>query len=141
MSREQMIDIRDNAPDDVPLEVIAQAKAVYSQRAQELLATLVWDSLIDEGAPGRHHHLRFESSGTWLEVSVSVLSGWATLYGVMHPAVPVRVELQSAVGDGPYQAEVSRTAFRIERFPRGLVRLRLAGVQGSRVLCTDWFHV
>jgi hypothetical protein len=140
MDRELTIDSSENAPEDVPLDVIAQAKAAFSQRDQGEIAVLVWDSLVDEGAPSWLHHLRFEHPRIWIEASVSVASGWSSLHGVIHPAVPNRVELHSEA-EPPVVAEVTRSAFRIKRFPRGLVRLRLVETEGSPAVFTDWFHV
>lgn len=140
MLRGQTIDIWD-APEDIPSEVIAQAKAAFRRRAREQVAVLVWDSLVDEGAPTWHHHLRFEHPRMWIEVSVSVESSSASLHGVMHPVIPGRVELQSAEATRPVGAEVTRSAFRIERFIRGLVRLHLVGPEGTPAVYTDWFHV
>ncbi len=140
MLRGQTIDIRDT-PDDIPFEVIAQAKAAFNQRVQEQVAVLVWDSLVDEAAPSWHHHLRFEHPHMWIEVSVSVGVVWANLHGVMHPASPGRVELQSTDWEGPVVAEVTRSAFRIERFRRGLVRLALGGSEGAPTVYSDWFYV
>ena len=132
MLRGQTIDIRD-APEDIPFEVVAQAKAAFGQRAREQVAVLVWDSLVDEGAPTWHHHLRFEHPRLWIEVSVSVEPSSASLHGVMHPVIPGRVELRSKEAAGPVVAEVTRSAFRIERFTRGLVRLHLVGRGGARL--------
>jgi hypothetical protein len=140
MLRGQTIDIRD-APEDIPSEVVAQAKAAFGQRAREQVAVLVWDSLVDEGAPTWHHHLRFEHPRLWIEVSVSVEPSSASLHGVMHPVIPGRVELRSKEAAGPVVAEVTRSAFRIERFTRGLVRLHLVGRGGAPAVYTDWFHV
>jgi hypothetical protein len=137
--RGQTIDIRD-APEDVPFDVVAQAKAAFSRRAQDRVAELVWDSLIDEDAPGQHHHLRFEHPRMWIEVSISVLSAWANLHGVMYPAIPGRVELQFEQASTPIEAEVTHSAFRIGRSPRGLVRLHLGESVGSGVY-TDWFCI
>jgi hypothetical protein len=133
------IDICD-APEDVPCEVVAQAKAAFNQRIEDLLAELVWDSLVDDGAPNWLHHLRFEHPLIWIEVTVSVASDWANLYGVMYPAIPGRVDLHSQRGRPPIAAEVTHSAFGIERFPRGQVRLQLRGPEGSPVY-TDWFYV
>jgi hypothetical protein len=141
MDREHTIEISDNAPEDVPSNVIAEAKAALGQRVSGELAGLVWDSLVDEGAPSWHHHLRFEHPSIWIEVSATVASGWSSLHGVMHPAVPNRIELHSAQREPPIVAEVIRSAFRIERFPRGLVRLSLVGPSETSVVYTDWFYV
>jgi hypothetical protein len=141
MDREHSIDSIDNAAEDVPLTVIGEAKAAFKQRALGDLAVLVWDSLIDEGASSWHHHLRFENPRTWIEVSVSVDTGRSSLHGVIHPAVPGQVQLQREQGEQPLVAEVTRSAFRIERVPRGVVRLRLVGTAGKPTACTDWFQV
>jgi hypothetical protein len=141
MDREHAIDSSDNAPEDVPPNVIAEAKAAFGQRVCGELAVLVWDSLVDEGAPSWHHHLRFEHPRLWIEVSASVVPGWCSLHGVMHPAFPTRIELHSEQGEPPLVAEVTRSAFRIERFRRGMVRLRLVGPGESPVVYTDWFYV
>jgi hypothetical protein len=139
MRRRQTIDSRP-ALEVVPFQVIAQAKAAFSQRVQNRVAELVWDSLVDDGAPSWHHHLRFEHPCMWIELSISVASARANLHGVMHPAIPGRVELQSDRARTPIAAEVTQSAFRIEKFPRGLVRLQLGGPGGSQVY-TDWFYV
>lgn len=131
------IDTRD-AHDDVPLEVVAQAKAAFGRRPQLQVAVLVRDWLVDDGASW-HHRIRFKHPRTWIEVGVSVESGWANLEGIIHPASPRRVELQST--DEVIAADVTRGAFRIERFARGLVRLALAGPDGAPTIYTDWFHV
>jgi hypothetical protein len=105
------------------------------------VAILVWDSLLDEEAPNHHHHLRFEHPRLWIEVSVSRRLGYSSLYGVMHPAVPRRVELQSERTELPLVAEVTRHAFRIEEVPRGLVRLRLIGLAQASPVSSEWFCV
>jgi hypothetical protein len=141
MDTEHTIDTSDNAPEDVPLNVVAEAKAAFSQGAPGAMAALVWDSLVDEGAPSSHHLLRFEHRCIWIEVSVSVLSGWSSLYGVVHPVVPARVELHSVRAGRPIVAEVTRSAFMIARVPRGVVRLRVVGTEAAPALYTDWFQV
>jgi hypothetical protein len=141
MDTEHSINSSDTGPDDVPPNVIAEAKAAFNARARAGLAALVWDSLIDEDAPGWHHHLRFEHPRMWIEVSVAVNSGWSSLHGVMHPAAPAGVELELDGVESSIKADVTRSAFRIERFPRGLVRLRLVGLTSHPVIYTDWFHV
>jgi hypothetical protein len=138
---EHTIDTSDSAPDEVPPDIIADAKAVFNERAAAALAILVWDSLIDEDARGQHHHLRFEHPRMWIEVSVTVDSGCSSLHGVMYPAAPATVELQVDGVESLLKAEVTRSAFRLERFPRGLVRLRLAGLPRHLVIHTDWFYV
>src|SRR5262245_59401416 len=117
MRRGPTIDISD-ASEDIPFEVIVEAKAAFSRRVQDKVAELVWDSLVDDGAPSWHHHLRFEHPHMWIEVSISVAPAWANLHGVMHPPMPGCVELQSKRSSTPIAAEVTHSAFRIERFHR-----------------------
>jgi hypothetical protein len=141
MDTEHSIDSSDIGPDDVPPNVTAEAKAAFNIRARAGLAALVWDSLIDEDAPRWYHHLRFEHPRIWIEVSVAVDSGWSSLHGVMHPAASAGVELQVDGAESSIEADVIHSAFRIERFPRGLVRLHLSGVTRLPVVYTDWFYV
>jgi len=137
----QTIDRSDADPENVPAEVIWEAKSVFRQRVRGEVAVLVWDSLLDEGAPTRHHHLRFEHPRLWIEVSVSLLPTHSSLRGVMPPAVPFRVELQSEATDVPLIAEVTRHAFRIQEVPRGLVRLHLLEPELTSAVSTEWFCV
>jgi hypothetical protein len=141
MDLEHTIDRSDNGPEEVPQSVIAGAKAAFGQRVASQTAVLVWDSLVDEGASASHHHLRFERPPVWIEVSVSVIGGWSHLHGVMHPTRPARVELHFRGGGLPILAEVTRSAFRFARFRPGLVRLRLAGPEGTQGFFSDWFYV
>jgi hypothetical protein len=135
------IDLNDTAPESVPAEVIGEAKAVFGERAKTEMAILVWDSMLDEGAPRGHHHLRFEHPQMWIEVSVSLTRDWSSLHGVMYPQAPLGVELHSQEIDTPLIADVTRHAFRVEGVGHGLVRLRLVGPELAPAISTEWFHV
>jgi hypothetical protein len=137
----QIIDRSDTDPQNVPAGVVWEAKSVFRQRLGGEVAVLVWDSLLDEGAPNGHHHLRFEHPTMWIEVSVSVLPAGSSLHGVVHPAVPLRVELQSERSVQPLVAEVTQHAFRIEEVAHGLVRLNLLEPGLTSAICTEWFCV
>jgi hypothetical protein len=137
----QTIDLSSAPPEEVPAEVVGEAKAAFNQRIVGEMAILVWDSMLDDGAPSWHHHLRFEHPRLWIEVSVSVLPECSSLHGVMHPAVPLHVELESEGSDVRLVAEVTRHALRIESVPHGLVRLHLLDGQGIPGVQTEWFLV
>jgi hypothetical protein len=137
----QTIDLSDTAAENVPDDVVWKAKAAFKQRVREDVLVQVWDSLLDEGAPNWHHHLRFEHPRMWIELSVYPKPSWSSLHGVMHPAVPLRVELQSEGTDRTLIAEVTRHAFRIEQIPHGLVRLRFVGPELMSPVSTEWFYI
>jgi hypothetical protein len=134
-------DLSDDAAERIPPEVVKQAKAAFRQPPRGELAALVWDSLIDEGEPGWHHHLGFEHPQMWIDVTVSVIFGLSTLRGVLYPAVPAHVELHRDETEYSANSEVSDGAFSLERIPRGLVRLRIVRSQRAPVLYTDWFRI
>jgi hypothetical protein len=136
----QAIDRSDITPESVPAEVVREAKAAFRQRMRGDVLVLVRDSLL-EGAPTWHHHLRFEHPHMWIELSVYPKLSWSSLHGVMHPGVPLRVELQSEGIDPALIAEVTRHAFRIEQIPHGLVRLRFVGPELISPVSTEWFLV
>jgi hypothetical protein len=141
MVRMQTIAPGDTTPEDVPARVIEEAKAAFGRRTHATMAILVWDSLLDEGAPRWHHQLRFEHGQLWIQVSVTEMPGWSSLHGVVHPAASLRVELHSEWMDVPLLAEVTQRAFRVEHVPHGLVRLRLLGPALSPEVSTEWFNV
>jgi hypothetical protein len=137
----QTIDRSDTDPESVPAGVVWEAKAAFRQRLEGDLAVLVWDALLDEGAPNSHHHLRFEHPRMWIEVSVTSRASWSSLHGVMHPAAPVRVELQYGGLTEQVVAEVTRSAFRVEHVTHGLMRLHFTGLDPIAPINTDWFYV
>jgi hypothetical protein len=137
----QLTEVEDVAPEDVPPDVIAQAKAAFGQRIGGEMALLVWDSLDDDAPPRRYHHLRFEHPRMQIDVSVDLASPRGTVRGVVYRAAPVRVELHADRQQGLIEAELRDGSFTFEGVPFGLARLRLMGPEEIPGVTTDWFRV
>jgi hypothetical protein len=139
----QTVDSGEDASDEVPKEVVAQAKAAFGQRIQGELAVLAWDSLVDEGAPVADHQLRFDHPRVRIEVRVAVSPAGSRLSGKVDGPAPARVELHSEQLEVPLPADVSGGVFTIEGVPPGVVRLELAfgGPGGAVTIHTDWFRI
>src|ERR1700685_3270517 len=73
------------APWAVPDEVVAQAKGAFRQRTEGEVASLVFDSLVDEDAPAPAHRLRFEHPVIQLDVYVSTTAEGSRLSVETHP--------------------------------------------------------
>jgi hypothetical protein len=134
-------DSTDRAPNDVPDHITAQARATFDRPAPGELATLAFDSLLDEGAPAADHRLRFEHPALQIDVDVSAAAEDTTLTGTMRPSLPHRVELQM---EGPEVSLVNDAAegiFHFDHVPHGLVRLWLTGSPQTPAIRTDWFRV
>src|SRR5690348_14867634 len=82
-----------NAPEDVPEEVIAQAKAAFARRSQGDVAILTWDSLVDEDASAGDHWLRFEHPALQIELRILAADNRSDLEGSAKPPIPLHVEL------------------------------------------------
>jgi hypothetical protein len=138
--RVRAADPSESSPEEVPKEVIEQAKAAFSHRTQGDIAVLVGDSLVDEGAPPSDHRLSFEHPRMRIVVHLVATAGWSSLQGEVQPPTPLGVELVSEEGVG-VATDVTDGAFTIERVPSGVVRLRLKGPAGTPAVYTDWFRV
>jgi hypothetical protein len=131
---------RDKVAAGVPDDVVAEARAAFRLRATGEVATLVFDSLVDEGAPPADHRLGFEHAAARIEVHVSVAADGTALSVTVTPACPERVELElenaevSLVSDSPREAVFAGV-------PHGLVRLWLTGSPTRPGIRTDWFRV
>jgi hypothetical protein len=128
-------------PEDVPEDLVAEAKAAFAQRSEGELAPLVFDSLVDEGAPAMDHLLRFEHPQTHISVQVTAGQDASNLDGTVEPAPTERVRLQVGVGDLFLVADVVGGAFSFHDVPHGVIRLLLEGPEGSLLVRTDWFRV
>ena len=129
-------DIRDQVPDDV----VARAKASFGRRSPGDVAVLVFDSLVDEGAPATDHRLRFEHPLMVIEVHVSAQADGSALEGRVEPALAERVEVQLDEAELSFVDQVTNGAFSFERLGHGPIRLRLTG-QGIPAVHTDWFRI
>ncbi len=131
----------DDDPERVPPEVIARAKEAFGQRAEGQLAALVFDSLVDEGAPAEDHVLRFEHPSVQIELRVSVRDSGSTLVGQVNVREARRVQLQFTPPDGSVLAEVTDDYFSFEEVGHGIMRLNLFAEGPEPIVRTDWFRV
>jgi hypothetical protein len=130
-----------SAPEDVPEEVVAQAKAAFARRTKGETAVLVWDSLVDENAPLWDHRLRFEHREVQFEVRILGANGSSTIEGQVHPLSGAAIALESDDGRVLGTVEVTDGAFALERVSPGVVRLCLQGPDPTVPVCTDWFRI
>jgi hypothetical protein len=131
-----------NAPEDVPDEVIAQAKAAFARRGRGEIAILTWDSLVDEDAPAGDHQLRFEHPDLQIELRILAGENSSDLEGRVKPVVPLYVELQGHEGDVLRSTEAPDGVFAFDHILSGAVRLSLS-VRAARSseIRTDWFRL
>jgi hypothetical protein len=129
----------DNVPEDVPDEVLAQAKAAFARRSRGEIAILVWDSLVDEGAPAEDHRLRFEHAE--MEIDVRILAGgdFTALEGEVQPPAALQVELQREEGEWVGHTDIRNGVFAFDHIPPGVVRLSFQRSSSPEVH-TDWFR-
>lgn len=129
------------APVYVPEDVVAAAKAAYGTRAPGELATLLADSLVDDGAPASDHQLRFEHQLVHIDVHVSASRSGAVLTGEVNPPMANRIELQLEGAELSFGEELAGGTFHFHQIPHGLTRLALAGSGATPRIHTDWFRV
>jgi hypothetical protein len=126
--------------DRVPDTVVEQAKRAYGRRRMGSdLATLVFDSWVDEPAAAGEQWLRFEHPCEHVEVLVSPVNGECCLRGRAEPP-PVRVELELEGEDVALVEEATGGDFAFDRVPHGLKRIIFVGPPGSDPVHTDWFR-
>src|SRR6516164_4174917 len=110
-----------SAPEDVPEEVITQAKAAFARRAKGEIAVLAWDSLVDEDAPLWDHRLRFEHPRVQIDLRILASDGWSTIEGRVNPPGPSALTLESDAGNMLGTGEVTDGAFALAHVSPGLV--------------------
>jgi hypothetical protein len=128
-------------PEEVPEALVVEAKAAFAQRGEGELAAIVFDSLVEEGAPAADHLLRFEHQETRISVQVTAAHDASNLDGTVEPATIERLRLQLGVGDLFLVADVVDGAFSFHAIPHGVIRLFLDGPEGQATVRTDWFRV
>jgi hypothetical protein len=133
--RRPLSDVHDQVPD----EVVKQAKGAFQRRTGGELAVLVYDSLVDERAPEAEHRLRFEHPHEHVEVIVSRTNGECTLRGRVDRA-PVRIELEMEGTDVALVEEAADGEFAFGSVPHGLKRIVLIAPDGTDPVRTDWFR-
>jgi hypothetical protein len=130
-----------SAPEDVPEDVVAQAKAAFARRTQGEIAVLAWDALVDENAPLSDHRLRFEHAEVQLDVRIVAGEASSTIEGRVHPSAAAAIALESDSGNVLGTGEVTDGAFALEQVAPGLVRLCLTRSDPTVPVCTDWFRI
>jgi hypothetical protein len=134
-------DPKNEPVEGAPEEVLAAARAAFGHRTHDAVATLEFDSLLDEGAPAADHLLRFEHPVIRIEVSISVTTASARLSGHIEPPDRVRVELHRAESDEVLAEDSTEGAFGFESARHGTIRLRILGAEAMPALSTEWFRV
>jgi hypothetical protein len=130
-----------NGPDDVPKEVIEQAKAAFTRRRQGEVAVLVWDSMVDDRAPAADHQLRFEHADVRIELRILRTEKWSRVEGRVQPPGAPEVQLESDHGDVLHRVDVTDGTFILEQVASAVVRLCLRNAPPATTICTDWFRV
>jgi hypothetical protein len=130
----------DRVPDNVPDNVLAEARRAFGRPRREL-AHLVFDSLVDLGAPADDHRLRFEYPQLRIEVHVSAGPENTRLSGTVVPASASRAAVHLEGGDLALVTSVDDGAFSFEPIGHGLVTLSFEGSDGYTTIWTDWFRI
>ena len=125
----------------VPEDLVAQAKAAFDNRCDGGLAVLVFDSLVDAGAPAKNHLLRFDHPLTRISLRVAVGPRESDLNGSIDPRCANRVQAQVGTGDICLVEEVVEGTFTFGAVPHGLIRLHLLRSDDVELIRTDWFRV
>jgi hypothetical protein len=132
------------APASVPTEVLDAAKALFRPPEPGTLATLVFDSLVDEGAPREDHLLRFEHPHATFELSVSAGENESRLLGTIPGTAEGRAVLHQRDDDMSLETDVKGGEFEFGPFAHGLVRISIAPLHpngAGDIIWTDWFRV
>jgi hypothetical protein len=123
----------------IPDWVIADAKGRFGRRARGNVAYLVFDSLLDAGAPAEAHQLRFEHPRLWINLQVSVRATQAALTGTLDPVTTSRAVLY--LEDRTFIAPVENGAFSFDPVAHGLARVSFRGEAGQGTIWSDWFRI
>ena len=141
VTRSEGIESRHAGSRVIPEELVAQAKAAFANRYEGDLAVLVFDSLVDEGAPAKDHLLRFDHPVTRIRLHVAAGRQESELSGSTDPPTGRRVQLDVGTGDLYFVEEVVEGAFTFHAVPHGLVRLHILGSDEDPRIRTDWARV
>jgi hypothetical protein len=136
-----MTDLMDSAPEDVPDEVMTQAKKAFTRRTKREIAAVAWDSLVDGDAPAWDYRLRFEHPEVQIDLRILGGDGWSSLEGRVRPPVSAGIELESDDGHVVRTGEVTDGVFTLQHVSAGLRRLCFSGTGSLVEVCTDWFRV
>ena len=140
LQMQQRTDPVGNSPEDVPDDVVAQAKAAFTRRSRGEIAILTWDSMVDEDAPAEDHRLRFEHPELQIELRLFTAGNSSDLEGSVKPPVQLQVELQGEEGDVLASAAATGGVFAFSQVPSGTVRLVMRAATTPQIR-TDWFRL
>jgi hypothetical protein len=126
--------------DRPPAELVARAKAAFTNQRDGALAALVHDSLIDDGAPAADHLLRFEYRDLRIGARLSASPVGVSLAGRVTPSMSGRVDLEFDSGHLLVE-QIVDGEFAFARIHRGVVRLHLLSGYSRSHVRTDWFQV
>lgn len=129
--------------DPVPASVMAGARQAFAWRDFDAAVAQLIESESLAGssvrANGEHRLLTFEAPGLTVAVEATEIHGARRLVGQVVPAGPERILLEMADhAEESVQAPVDHLGrFTLSAVPPGLVRLRCALPDGTRVV-TEW---
>jgi hypothetical protein len=123
-----------------PADLVARAKAAFSNQRDGALVALVADSLVDDNEPATDHLLCFEHRELRIEARLSVGADGTSLAGRVTPSMSGRVDLQFASGNHLVE-QMLEGEFAFAGVDHGVIRLHLLGGHQSSHFRTDWFHV
>lgn len=124
----------------VPEDVLRAARDAFARRFGGDVASIVYDSLVDEHHPPEDHVLRFEHERFSFEVRVSVTPPDVVLDGTVSPATPGRFELRMEPTDLSFVYASRDGSFSFGPVGHGLVRISFEPA-GAAEVQTDWFRV
>jgi hypothetical protein len=124
----------------VPEDLVVQAKTAFANRYEGDLAVLVFDSLVDDGAPANDHLLRFDHPSMWVRLQVAAGSQGSDLSGSTYPPTAKRARLEVGISDIYFDEDVVEGGFAFRAVPHGLIRLHILRRE-NRLIRTDWFRV
>lgn len=125
-------DCRGDRPEKVSDEVVTYAKQAFRQRAEGAVATLVFDSLVDDGHLAEHHPLRFEPCLMQIDLQVSVEASGSSVRGTVNPPTAVRAEVQFSTAEISLIKDATDVAFWLRDISHAVIPLAAAGQAGCR---------
>jgi hypothetical protein len=131
----------DGAPEAVPHSVVTEAKAAFKHRARGQIANIVFDSLVDEGAPADDYRLRFEHARVQIELHISTGGDDTTMTGTVLGRAAAKVALELKGSEIALVTEVEDGSFRFGPVAHGLMRLAIEEAEGTETVTTDWFRL
>lgn len=131
-------------PYAVPPDVVSVAKAAFRPPDGRELATLVFDSLVDEDAPREDHRLRFEHPHITIDLRVSAHEDESHVHGDVTQPEEGEAVLHIREADVALVSSVQAGEFEFGPLPHGLVRISVTPTHANgtiETVWTDWFRI